>query len=99
MYGLHITLIGVCSGRNAYVLAAAQGRRKPSALASGIVTTDEFHAVIGLPDQIAQRDATALQMRLDASGEDGTGGCAAALGKRPEQQPTAHFARGVLNDG
>jgi hypothetical protein len=34
---------------------------------------DELTAVVGLPDQIAERDAVAVQMALDACGEDFAG--------------------------
>jgi len=62
-----------------------------------VVAPDEFAAVVGLPDQIAQRDAVTVQMALEAGGEDSAGRRAPPLGERPEQQPTADFAGGVLD--
>jgi len=64
-----------------------------------IVAADELGAVIGLPNQIAKRDAITLQVLLNASGEDGAGGSGAALGKGPEQEATADFTSGVLDGG
>ena len=64
MHGFDVALIGVGRGRDAYVLAVAEG--------FGEVPL-ELAAVIGLSDQIAKRDAVAIQMLLDASGEDGAG--------------------------
>ncbi|HEY1159690.1 MAG TPA: hypothetical protein VGE83_03620 [Terracidiphilus sp.] len=63
------------------------------------MATDELGTVVGLPYQIAQRDATAIEVLLNAGGEDGAGSGGAALGKGPEQQSAAHFARRVLDDG
>jgi len=63
------------------------------------MAADELGTVVGLPDQIAQRDATTIEVLLDAGGEDGTGGGGAALGKGPEQQAAADFAGGVLDAG
>ena len=57
----------------------------------------EFAAVVSLPDQIAQRDAVAMQMLLDAGSEDRAGGSAALLGESPEQQTAADIAGSVLN--
>lgn len=62
--GLDVILVGMRSGRNAYVLTAPQFRGKAGGLSGGIVAANEFRAVIGMPDQIAQRDAPALQMLL-----------------------------------
>ena len=64
-----------------------------------VKAADELSAVVGLPDQVAKTDATALEMLLYASGKDGAGGGGAALGKSPEQQSTAHVASGVFHDG
>src|SRR5450759_4742104 len=57
----------------------------------------EFAAVVGLPNQIAQRDSITIQMLLNARSENSTGRCAAFFGERPEQQAAANIARGVLN--
>ena len=62
-----------------------------------IVATDELGAVVGLPDQIAQRDAATIEVLLDTGGKDGTGSRRTALGKSPEQQAAAHFAGGVFD--
>jgi hypothetical protein len=64
-----------------------------------IVAADELGTVVGLPDQIAQRDAATFEVLLNAGGEDGTGGGRAVLGKSPEQQTAAHLARRVFDDG
>src|SRR6266436_4895387 len=39
-----------------------------------IMAADELGTVVGLPDQIAQRDAATIKVLLNAGGEDGTGG-------------------------
>ena len=57
----------------------------------------ELAAVVGLPNQIAERDAVAIQVLLDARGEDGAGRGAASLGESPEEQTAADVAGGVLN--
>ena len=90
MHGFDIALVGVRSGRDAHMLAVAEGFGE---------IAFEFAAVVGLPDQIAQRDAVAIQMLLDARSEDGAGRSAACLGEGPEQQAAANFASGVLHDG
>ena len=64
MHGFDVALVGVGSGRDAHVLAVAEG--------FGEVPL-ELTAVIGLPDQIAKRDTVAMQMLLDTRGEDGAG--------------------------
>ena len=61
------------------------------------MTADELGAIVGLPDEIAERDAATIQMLLNAGGEDGAGSSRAALGKGPEQQAAAHLAGGVLD--
>ena len=57
----------------------------------------EFAAVVGLPDQIAQRDAVAMQMLLDARGKHRAGRSTACLRKSPEQQTAADLPSGVLD--
>jgi hypothetical protein len=64
-----------------------------------IVAADELGTIVGLPDQIAERDATALEVLLNASGEDRTGSRGTALGKSPEQQTAAYLASRVLDGG
>jgi hypothetical protein len=59
----------------------------------------ELAAVVGLPDQIAQRDAATIQMLLDPCSKDGAGGSTALLSESPEQQAAADVASGVLDDG
>ena len=52
---------------------------------------------VSLRDQIAQRNAVAIQILLDAGGEDGAGRSAALVGEGPEQQTAADITSGVLN--
>jgi len=66
---------------------------------AAIVAANKLGTVVGLPDQIAQRDAATIEVLLNAGGEDGTGGGGTALGKGPEQQAAADFAGGVFDDG
>src|SRR5208282_1685502 len=82
-------LKGVSSGRDTHMLTIPEGFGK---------IAFEFTAVVGLPDQIAQRDAIAIQVLLDAGSENGAGRGAAVLGKGPEQQAAANIASGVLDD-
>jgi len=48
------------------MLAVAEGGGESRALSRGIVAADPFAAVVGLPGQIAERDATAMPVLLDA---------------------------------
>jgi len=89
MHGFHVALIGVGGRWDAHMLAIAEGFGK---------VPFELAAVVGLPDQIAQRDAIAIQMLLDPGGENGAGRSAALLGEGPEEQTAADIAGGVLND-
>ena len=57
MHGLDVALAGVSRGRDTQVLAVAESVGK---------LAFELAAVVGLPDQIAERDAAAVQMLLDA---------------------------------
>jgi hypothetical protein len=68
-------------------------------MTAAIVAADELGPVVGLPYEIAQRDATAIEVPLNAGGEDGAGSGGAALGKGPEQQTAADLASRVLDDG
>jgi len=68
-------------------------------VAVAVEAADEFAAVVGLPDQIAEGNAAALQMLLNAGRENGTGGSRSMLGESPEQQSAAHVAGGVLHGG
>ncbi len=90
MHGFDVALVGVSSGRDAQVLAVDEGGRKVSF---------KLAAVVGLPDQIAQRDALASQVLLDARSKNGASGRTALLSERPEQQPAANLAGGVLDEG
>ena|SRR5689334_8094074 len=90
MHGFHVALIGVRRGRDAHVLAVAESLGKIAL---------ELAAVVGLPDQVAERNAVAIQVLLDARSENRAGRSAALFGKGPKQQATANFPRGVLNDG
>src|SRR5207244_13061327 len=72
---------GVGGRWDAHMLAIAEGFGK---------IPFELAAVVGLPDQIAQRDAVAMQMLLDAGGENGAGGSAALLGEGPEHRSEEH---------
>src|SRR5258708_29956123 len=88
MHGFHVALIGVGGRWDAHMLAITEGFGK---------VPFELATVVGLPDQIAQRDAVAIQMLLDAGGENGAGRSAALLGEGPEQYTAADIASGVLN--
>src|SRR5665213_1409739 len=90
MNGFHVALVGVSGGWDAHVLAVAESFGE---------IAFKLAAIVGLPDQVAERDAVAIQMLLDTRGEDGAGRGAAAFGESPEEQTAADVARGVLNDG
>src|ERR1700726_4482628 len=90
MHGFHVALVGMCGGRNAHVLAVAES--------FGEVTL-ELSPVVGLPDQIAERNAVAMQVLLDACGENRARRSATLLGEGPEEQAAADIAGGVLNGG
>jgi hypothetical protein len=64
------------------MLRAAEGDGLGKAGARAIVLefADELPAVVGLPDQVLQIDAAALEMALDAMGEQGAGAGRAARG-------------------
>src|ERR1700739_181422 len=89
MNGFHVALVGVRGGRDAHVLAVPESFGKVAL---------ELSTVVGLPDQIAERDTVAVQMLLNAGSENGAGRRAALLGESPEQQAAADVAGGVLND-
>jgi hypothetical protein len=90
MNGFYIALIGMSGGRDADMLTVAEGLRK---------VAFEFAAVVGLPDQVAERDAVAIEVLLDAGSENGAGGSAAFIGEGPEQHTAPDIARSVLHDG
>jgi hypothetical protein len=60
MYRFHVALIGVGGWWDAYMLAVAEGFGKIAL---------ELAAVVRLPDQVAERNAVAMQMLLDAGSE------------------------------
>ena len=88
--GFDVALEGVSGRGNTDMLAVAE---------SGGEIAFELAAVVGLPSQIAQRDAVAMQMLLNARGENGAGGSRALFSEGPEQQAAAHIAGGVLDGG
>jgi hypothetical protein len=88
MHDLHIALVGMRGRWDAHVLTVAEGGGK---------WAFEFAAVVGLPDQIPQRDSVAIQMLLNTSRENSAGRRAAFFGEGPEQQAAVNFAGGVLN--
>jgi hypothetical protein len=59
--------------------------------------TPELIAMVGLPDEVAQRDAIAMQ-GVNAGSKDGVGRDTALLGESPGQQAAADFVCGVLDD-
>src|SRR5690242_21373394 len=90
MYGFHVALVGVGGGWDAHVLAVAESFGE---------ITFEFATIVGLPDQIAQRNTIAFQVLLNARGEDRTGGSRAILREGPEQKTARNFPGGEWNDG
>jgi hypothetical protein len=90
VHGFYVALVGVSCRGNPDMLAVPE---------RGGEITFELPTVVGLPDQVTERDAVTIQVLLDARSEDGAGGGTALLGKGPEQQTAAHVAGGVLDDG
>ena len=78
MNGFDIALEGVSSGGNADMLAVTKRGRE---------IAFELAAVVGLPDQIAQRDVVAMQMMLDAGSEDSAGGSERFCAKAQKNKP------------
>src|SRR3990172_9415320 len=95
--GFDIALVGVSGGRDADVLAFSQGGGESGGSAEIIGAADELRAVVGLPNHVAERNAAAAEMLLDAIGENGAGAGAAPLGEGQEQYTAAHLAGGVLD--
>jgi hypothetical protein len=58
--GFHVALVGVSGGRDAHVLTVPQSGREAGARPCAVLPTDELAAVVGLPDQVAERDAPAV---------------------------------------
>jgi len=94
--GFDVALIGVGGGRDAHVLAISQRGGEAAPPEVSLVAADELTAVVGLPDQVAQLDPVALQMTLDAGGEDRAGRGAESVGISQKEQPAADLARRVL---
>jgi hypothetical protein len=89
MNGFDVALERVGRRRDAHVLAVAESFGE---------IAFKLAAVIGLPDQIAERHAVAIQVLRDARGENGAGRSAASFGESPEEQAAAHVASRVLDD-
>ena len=86
MHGFHVALVGVRGGRDAHVLAVAEsGREIPFELA----------AVVGLPNHIAERDAVAIQMLLDAGGENSAGRSAGRCWAKAQNNKPLRTSRAV----
>ena len=49
---------------------------------------------VGLPDQVTKRDAIAIQVLLNACGQDGIGCGAALLGESPREQTAVNISSG-----
>ena len=66
MDGFDIALVGVSGGGNALVLGAEETDRSGEAIAGavGLQRPHKLAAVVGLPDQMRQIDATAIQVAL-----------------------------------
>jgi len=84
MHGFHIALVRMRGRRDTHMLAVAESFGK---------ITPELFAVVGLPDQVSQRDAVAIQMLLDAGSKNGARRSAAIPGESPEQQTAADAKR------
>src|SRR3990172_7702526 len=95
--GLEVALIGVSGGGDARVLAVAEGSGETGTMAEIVVAAKELRAVVGLPDQMAQFDAAAIQVALDAGGEHSAGRRAAPGSEGQKQQAAADLAGGVLH--
>src|SRR5260370_88426 len=88
MNGFDVALVSVRGGRDTRVLAVAESFGK---------VAFELAAVVGLPDEVAERDSVAIQVLLNTRSEDRAGRGAAFFGKGPEQQPATNIAGGVLD--
>src|SRR5215467_9290075 len=64
VHGFDIALIGMGRRRDAHMLAVAQSFGE---------VPFEFASVVGLPDQVSQQDTVAIQVLLNAGGENGAG--------------------------
>lgn len=68
-------------GRHAAALTVAEGGKKAFSPGSADLAADELAAIIGLTEQVTQRDTKALQAALDAGAKDLAGGRTASLGE------------------
>src|SRR5712692_996708 len=73
--GFDVALVGVGAGRDALMLGAevGDGGGKMRTGAIRLQLADELPAVVGLPSQVAEGDATACQVRLNALREQSAG--------------------------
>ena len=78
VHGFDIALIGMSGGRNTHMLAVPEGLGK---------IAFEFAAVVGLPDQVTQRDTVTIQVLLDAGSKDGAGSGTALLANDQNNRP------------
>ncbi len=101
MDGFDVALVSVSGRGNADMLGAevGDGGGEVGARTVGLQLADELRSVVGLPGEMLQVDATALQMDLDALGEERTGLGRAPGGKGDELPAGANFASGVLDGG
>lgn len=101
MDGFDVALVGVSGRGNADMLGAevGDGGGEVGSGAVGLQLTDELGTVVGLPSEGLEVDATALEMNLDALGEERTGLGGAAGSKGEELQAGADLAGGVLDGG
>ncbi len=101
MNGFDVGLIGVRGGRDALMLGAevSDGGGEVRTRAVGLEFADELGAIVGLPSEVAEVDAAALEVDLNALGEQGAGLSGAVGGVSKELQATAHLAGGVLDGG
>ena len=99
MDGLDVALVGVSARGDALVLRAEEGDGAGEAIAGAVrlQCANKLAAVIGLPSQVGEVDAAALEMGLDALSNQFTGSFGAALGEGQENQAAADVACGVLD--
>jgi len=99
VHGFDVALVGVSGGRDALMLALAEGGGEAGTGAVVLELADEFAAVIGLPSEVAEFDAAAGQMSLNAGREAGAGRSRAAGGEGQELQAAADLTGGILHAG
>ena len=101
MDGFHVALVGVSGGGNAHVLGAevGDGGGEVGTGAVGLQLADELRTVVGLPGEGLEVDATALQVELNAAGEQFAGLGGASRSESEELQAGADLAGGVLDGG